>query len=182
VYVVKQMSLQLRVTVRCGPEVMTFLKHNWVKSAEWSNIDSLPDSSLKQRYVSGVIQKSLELTVTFSYELKLTFSNRTVLCLQSGVHLTHSVPSSLAQRYVSVVKQISLQLRVTDRCGPEVMTFLKQNWVKSAEWSKIDSLPDSYLAQRYVSGVIQTSLQLTITVRFIPELEFLKQNWFMSAE
>jgi hypothetical protein len=40
----------------------------------------------------------------------------------------------------------------------------------------------SSLAQRYVYGVIETSLQLTVTVIFIPELEFLKQNLFMSAE
>jgi hypothetical protein len=33
-------------------------------SAEWSTLDSLPHSSLAQRYVSEVIQTSLELTVT----------------------------------------------------------------------------------------------------------------------
>jgi hypothetical protein len=40
----------------------------------------------------------------------------------------------------------------------------------------------SFPAQRYVSRVIQTSLELTHTVICDPELDFLKQNWFMSAE
>jgi hypothetical protein len=42
-------------------------------------------------------------------------------------------------------------------------------------------LPSS-LAQGYVSGVIQISLQLTVTVIYDPELDFLKQNWVMTAE
>jgi hypothetical protein len=41
-------------------------------------------------------------------------------------------------------------------------------------------LPSS-LAQRYVSGLIQTYLELTVTVIYDPELEFLKENWVMSA-
>jgi hypothetical protein len=40
----------------------------------------------------------------------------------------------------------------------------------------------SFLAQRYVSGVIQKFLELTITIKYDPELDFLKQNWVMSAE
>jgi hypothetical protein len=40
----------------------------------------------------------------------------------------------------------------------------------------------SSLAQTYVSGVIQTFLQLTITVTCVKDLDFLKQNWVMSAE
>jgi hypothetical protein len=40
----------------------------------------------------------------------------------------------------------------------------------------------SSLAQRYVSRVIQTTLQLTFRVTYDPELDFLKQNWVMSAE
>jgi hypothetical protein len=37
-------------------------------------------------------------------------------------------------------------------------------------------------AQRYVSGVIQTYMELTVTVIYDPELDFLKENWDMSAE
>jgi hypothetical protein len=51
------------------------------------------------------------------------------------------------------------------------VTFLKQNWVMSAEWSTLDSLPHSFLAQRYVSEVIQTSLELPVTVSCDPELD-----------
>jgi hypothetical protein len=40
----------------------------------------------------------------------------------------------------------------------------------------------SFLAQRYVSGVIQTYTELTVTVICDPELDFLKENWVMSAE
>jgi hypothetical protein len=42
-------------------------------------------------------------------------------------------------------------------------------------------LPSS-LAQRYVSGLIQTFRKLTFTVTCDPELDFLKQNWVMSAD
>jgi hypothetical protein len=52
----------------------------------------------------------------------------------------------------------------------------------SAEWSTLDSLPHSSLAQRYVSEVIETSLELPVTFTSYMELDFLKQNLFMSAE
>jgi hypothetical protein len=42
-------------------------------------------------------------------------------------------------------------------------------------------LPSS-LEQKYVSGVIQTSMQLKFTFICDPELDFLKQNWVISAE
>jgi hypothetical protein len=42
-------------------------------SAEWSTLDSLPHSSLAQRYVSGVIQTSLQLTVTVTSDTELDF-------------------------------------------------------------------------------------------------------------
>jgi hypothetical protein len=42
-------------------------------SAEWSTRDSLPHSSLAQTYVSGVIQTSLELTVTVNSDPELEF-------------------------------------------------------------------------------------------------------------
>jgi hypothetical protein len=54
--------------------------------------------------------------------------------------LTHYVPSYLAQRFVSEVIQTSLELPVTVTCDPELY-FIKQNWVMSAEWSTLDSLP-----------------------------------------
>jgi hypothetical protein len=69
----------------------------------------------------------------------LIFSNRTGLCLQGGVNLTHFLPSSLAQRYVSEVIQISLKLTVTFIYDPE-LDFLKKNWVMCAEWNTLDSL------------------------------------------
>jgi hypothetical protein len=89
--------------------------------------------------------------------------------------LTHFAPSSLALSDVSGVIQTSLELTVTVTCDPE-LNFLKQNGVMSAEWSTLDSLPNSSLAQRYVSGVIQSSLQLTFTFIYDPELDFLKQK------
>jgi hypothetical protein len=52
----------------------------------------------------------------------------------------------------------------------------------STEWSTLDILSHSSLSQRYVSGVIETSLQLTVKFTCDPELDFLKQNWVMSAE
>jgi hypothetical protein len=111
----------------------------------------------------------------------LTLSNRTGLCLQSGVHLNHFLPSALSQRYLSGVIQTSLQLTVTDICDPE-LDFIKQNWVMSAEWKHLTHFLPSSLAQRYVSGVITTSLQLTVTDIFDPEHEFIKQNCVISAE
>jgi hypothetical protein len=60
-----------------------------------------------------VIQTSLQLTVTVTLIRNLTLSNRTGLCLRSGVNSTHFVPFSLAQRYVSGVIQTSLELTVT---------------------------------------------------------------------
>jgi hypothetical protein len=111
----------------------------------------------------------------------LSFSNRTGLFLQSGIHLTHFAPSSPAQSDVSVVIQTSLELTVTVTCDPE-LDFLKQNWVMSAEWSTLDSLFHSTLAQRYVSGVIQTFRKLTFTVTCDSEHDFLKQKWVMSAK
>jgi hypothetical protein len=72
----------------------------------------------------------------------------------------------------------SLQLTVKVTYDPE-LDFLKQNWVISAEWSTIDSLPlflPSSLAQRNVSGVIETSLQLTFAFTCDQELIFLKKK------
>jgi hypothetical protein len=100
-----QTALQLTVTVRYDPDVVTFLKQNWFMSAEWCTLDSLTHSSLAQKYVSGDIQTSLEITVTVTCDLELPV---TVICfpeldlyvlyvilkgtglyLQIGVHLTH---------------------------------------------------------------------------------------------
>jgi hypothetical protein len=80
-----------------------------------------------------------------------------------------------------VVIQISLELTFTVTCDPE-LDFLKQNWVTSAEWSRLDSLCPFLFAQRYVSGVIQTSLELRVKVKYDPDLDFLKEDWVMSAE
>jgi hypothetical protein len=51
--------------------------------------------------------------------------------------VTHFLPSSVGQRYVSGVIQTSLELKVTVKYDPE-LDFLKQNWVMSAEWDKLD--------------------------------------------
>jgi hypothetical protein len=130
-------------------------------SAEWSTLDSLPHSSLAQKYVSDVIQKSLELPVTVICDPELDLYMLYVILKQNW--LMSSELSTL-------------------------LAFLKQTWFISAEWITLDSLPHSSLAQRYVSGVIQTSLELTDTVKCDPELDLymlyviLKQNWLMSAE
>jgi hypothetical protein len=132
-----QTSLQLKVAFICDPE-LDFLKQNWVMSAEWSTLDSLPPF----------------------------------------------LPSSHAQRYLSGLLESFLPLKVTVTCDPE-LDFLKSNWVISAEWSTLHSLPHflpSSLAQRYVSGVIDISLPLTVIFTCDPELVFLKPNWVMSAE
>jgi hypothetical protein len=57
----------------------------------------------------------------------------------------------------------------------------------SAEWSTLDSLrPFLSCTEIFVrdnkdiSGIVR--LQLTITVTIDPEIDFLKQNWLMSAE
>jgi hypothetical protein len=72
--------------------------------------------------------------------LNLTFSNRNDLCLQSGVHLTHILPSFLAQRYGSGAIQKSMELTVRVAGDPE-LDFHKENGVMSAERSTLDSLP-----------------------------------------
>jgi hypothetical protein len=111
----------------------------------------------------------------------LTFSNRTVLCVQSGVHLTHFLPSPLAQRYVSGVIETSLQLIITVTVIRN-LTFSNRTGLCLQSGVHVTHFLPSSLAQRYVSVVIQTSLQLTITVTCDPELDFVKQNSFMSAE
>jgi hypothetical protein len=74
-----------------------------------------------------------------------------------------------------------LQLTVTVTCDPE-LDFLKENWIMSAEWSTLDSLPHFPSCTVNVSVVIQTSLELTVKIKYDPELDFLKENLVMSAE
>jgi hypothetical protein len=88
--------LQLTVKVTFEQE-LDFLKQNWVSLQSGVNLPHFLPSSLAQRYVSGVIQTSLELTVTVTCDPELDFLKKgTGLCLQSGIHLTHFLPSSLA--------------------------------------------------------------------------------------
>jgi hypothetical protein len=142
--VVIQTSLQLTVTVTCVPE-LDFLKQNWVMSADWSTLDSLPHSSLAQRYVSGLIQTSLQLTVTVTYDPELDFLKQNWVMSAEWSRLD-SLPPFLCctEICVRVITDISgivrLRLTVTVTFDPE-LDFLKQNWVMSAEWSARDSLP-----------------------------------------
>jgi hypothetical protein len=100
--------------------------------------------------------------------------------------VTHYLPSSLSQKYVSGVIQKFLELKYTVTCDPE-LDFLKQNCVMSAEQNTHDSLSPFLSCTEIcvrgntdISGIVR--LQLRVTVTFEPELDFLKQNWFMSAE
>jgi hypothetical protein len=137
--------LQLTFTVTCDPE-FDFLKQNWVMSAEWSTLDSLPPflpSSPAHSNVSGVIETSLQLTFALIYDPELDFikQNWDMSAAWSTLDsLPPFLPSSLEQRYVSGLIERSLQLTVTVTCDPE-LDFLKQNWVMSPEWSTLDSLP-----------------------------------------
>jgi hypothetical protein len=97
-------------------------------------------SSLAQRYVSGVIQTSLELTVSVTFDPELDFLKQNWVMSTEWSTLDSPPHSSLAQRYVSAVIQTSLQLTLTVTCDSE-LDFLKQNWVMSTEWSTLDSLP-----------------------------------------
>jgi hypothetical protein len=53
--------------------LVNFLKENCVMSAEWSTLDSFPHSPLAERYVSGLIPTSLQLTVTVICDTELHF-------------------------------------------------------------------------------------------------------------
>jgi hypothetical protein len=75
----------------------------------------------------------------------------------------------------------------TVRCDPEVVTFLKGNWFMSAERGTLDSLRRFLSCTEIcvrgntdISGILR--LQLTVTFTFDKELDFLKQNLFVSAE
>jgi hypothetical protein len=95
-----QTSLQLTVTVRYDPEVVIFLKENWVMSAESSTLDSLPHFPLAQRYESRVILTSLEITVTVTWELEIPV---TVTC-DPELDLNQLCDSQTELGYVSRVE------------------------------------------------------------------------------
>jgi hypothetical protein len=131
-------------------------------SAEWCTLDQIPHFNLAQRYVSGDIQTSLEITVTVTFDMELPV---TVICdRELYLYLLYEIlkeywvisadwstldshpHSSLAQSYVSEGIQTSLELQVTFTCDAELELYvlyliLKQNWVMSARWSTLDSLP-----------------------------------------
>jgi hypothetical protein len=96
-------------------------------------------SSLPQRYVSGVLQTSLELTVTVTFYQELDFLKQNWVISAEWSTLDSPPHSSLAPRHVSGLIQTSLQLTITVICDPE-LDLLKENWVMSAEWSTLDSL------------------------------------------
>jgi hypothetical protein len=127
-------------------------------AAEWTTLASLPQSSLAQRYVSGVIQTSLQLTVTVRYDPVVVTFLKYNLVMSSEWSTLDSLPHSpLAQKYVSSVIQTSLEITVTLTRDPDLELYVlyvihKQNWVISAESSTLDSLPHSTPAQRYLSG------------------------------
>jgi hypothetical protein len=137
--------------------------------AEWSTLESLPHSFLSQRYVSGVIQTSLQLTFRVTSDPELEFLTQNCVISAEWSTLESLPHSSLAQRYVSGVIQTSLQLTVTVTCDPE-LDYLKQNWFRSAEWGTLDSfrpiLSCTEICVRVntdISGIVRLQLTLTVT-------------------
>jgi hypothetical protein len=76
---------------------------------------------------------------------------------------------------------VTWQLTVKVTCEQE-LDILKQNWVMSAEWSTLDSLPPFHSCTKICVRVNTDISALTFRVTYDPELEFLKQNWVISAE
>jgi hypothetical protein len=81
---------------------------------------------------------------------------------------------------------VRLNLNFMLTCEPE-LDFLKQNWDMSAEWNTLHSLRPSLSCTEIcvksntdIYGIVR--LQLTFMLTCEPELDFLKQNWVMSAE
>jgi hypothetical protein len=104
--------------------------------------------------VSGILQTSLELTVTVTYDPELDFLKENWV-MSADWSTRDSLPPFLSCTEICVRNiHTSMQLTVTFTCDPE-LDFLKQNWVISAEWGKLDSLPYASLAQIYVSGLIK---------------------------
>jgi hypothetical protein len=96
-------------------------------------------SSLAQRYVFVLIQKTLEFTFTVKYDPELYFLKQNWVT-SAECSTRDSLPtSSLAQRYVSGVIHTTLQLTFRVTYDPK-LDFLKQNCVMSAGWSTLDSL------------------------------------------
>jgi hypothetical protein len=75
--------------------------------------------------VSGVINASLEITVTLKFDPEHEFFKQNSVMSAEGSTRDSLPNSSLGQRYVSGVIQTSLQLTVTLRYDPEVVIFLK---------------------------------------------------------
>jgi hypothetical protein len=74
-------------------------------------------SPLAKRYVSGVIQTSLQLTVTVSYDPEVvTFLKQNWFMSAEWCTLDSLPHSSLAQRYMSGVIETSLEITVTVIC------------------------------------------------------------------
>jgi hypothetical protein len=83
--------------------------------------------------------------------------------------------SSLAQRYVSEIIQKPLELTVTVTCDT-ALDFLKQNFVMSAECSRLDSLRP-FIFCTEICGRGNTDISaINSYVKYDPELDFLKQN------
>jgi hypothetical protein len=138
-------------------------------------------SPLAQRYVSGIIQTSLQLTVTVTCDPELYLLKQNWV-IPAEWSKRDSLPhSSLAQRYVSGVIQKSLELSVTVTCDTE-LAFSNRIGLCLQSGVHLSYFVPSFLAQRYVSGILQTSLELSVTVTSYPELDFRKQNCVMSAE
>jgi hypothetical protein len=143
-------------------------------------------SSLAQRYVSVVIQTSLQLTITVISDPELVFLKQNWVTSADWSTLDSILPFLCCTEIcVQVNKDISgivrLQLTTTVTFDPE-LDLLKQNWVMSAEGSTRDSFPPFFSCTEICVRFIQTSMQLTVTLTCDPELDFLKQNWVLSAE
>jgi hypothetical protein len=97
-------------------------------------------SSVAQRYVSRVIQTSLELTVTVKFDPELDFLKQNLVMSAEWV-TRDSLPHFLSctEIFVRGCRDVA-GIRVTVTCNPE-LEFLNQNWVISAELSRPYSLP-----------------------------------------
>jgi hypothetical protein len=97
-------------------------------------------SSLAQRYVSGLIQTFLELTVTVIYDPELDFLKKKWI-MSAELSTRDIIPAFLSCIEICVGEiQTYLQLIFTVT-SDQKLDFLKQNWVMSAEWGTCDSLP-----------------------------------------
>jgi hypothetical protein len=82
-------------------------------SAEWIKIDSLPHSSLAETYVFGVIQTSLEITLTVTFDPELDFLKQNCVMYAEWSTLDSHAPFLFCTEICVGLIQTTLQLTVT---------------------------------------------------------------------